>query len=253
MGLLDILKKIPSANEIKGSFGEYITKYYSKLFIDGLIIHDVLIDGKDGYTSQIDLVIVGSKGIYVVEVKFFEYARIYGDGKKSKWYYYKGGAKHDIYSPLKQNKKHLEYLKDFLKDFGDIPFYSILVMLCDDAKISNISDDPNNPDTVIITGLLSLEEALNELSGNKPYIFNEEKKQEIYNYIIKNQHHGKEARQNHKENVKNYKNKEEDLIKQKICPYCNTELVLRKGKYGSFYGCSNYPKCRYTLKTDENS
>ena len=24
------------------------------------------------------------------------------------------------------------------------------------------------------------------------------------------------------------------------------ELKLRSGKYGSFYGCSNYPKCRYT-------
>lgn len=249
MGLLDAFKRIPSVNEIKGNFGEYITKYYSKLFLDGLIIHDVLIDSKDGYTSQIDLVIVGLKGVYVVEVKFFEDARVYGDGKKTKWYYYKGGAKYDIYSPLKQNKKHIEYLKEFLKGFGDISFYSILIILCDDAKISNISNDPENPDTVIITGLLSLEKAINKLSGNKPYIFDEEKKQEIYNYILKNQHQGKEARQKHKENVKAYKSKEENLTKQRICPYCNTELVLKKGKYGNFYGCSNYPKCRYTLKT----
>ena len=69
MGLLDILKKTPSAKELKGGFGEYLTKYYSKLVLDGLVIHDVLIDGEDGYTSQIDLVIVGLKGVYVVEVK----------------------------------------------------------------------------------------------------------------------------------------------------------------------------------------
>ena len=29
MGLLDVIKKIPSAKEVKGSFGEYLTKYYS--------------------------------------------------------------------------------------------------------------------------------------------------------------------------------------------------------------------------------
>lgn len=251
MGLLDILKKIPSAKEMKGGFGEYLTKYYSKLVLDGLVIHDVLIDGEDGYTSQIDLVIVGLKGVYVVEVKFFEDARIYGDGKKSKWYYYRGGKKYDIYSPLKQNKKHIEHLKVFLKDFGDIPFFSILAILCDDVKVTNLNDDKENPDTVVITGLLALEKAVEKVAGNKPVVFNETKKQEIYNYIINNQHQGKEARREHKEKVKDYKNNKDELKKQKICPYCKTELVLRKGKFGEFYGCSNYPKCRYTLKKDE--
>ncbi len=31
-----------------------------------------------------------------------------------------------------------------------------------------------------------------------------------------------------------------------VCPACGSKLVLRKGKYGSFYGCSAYPKCKYT-------
>lgn len=30
------------------------------------------------------------------------------------------------------------------------------------------------------------------------------------------------------------------------CPSCGGTLVLRKGKYGEFYGCSNYPKCKFT-------
>lgn len=251
MGLLDVLKKIPSAKELKGGFGEYLTKYYSKLVLDGLVIHDVLIDGEDGYTSQIDLVIVDLKGVYVVEVKFFEDARIYGDGKKSKWYYYRGGKKFEIYSPLKQNKKHIEYLKVFLKDFGDVPCFSVLVILCDDVKVTNINNDIDNPDTIVLTGLNVLQDAISVIGKNKPVVFDEAKKQEIYDYIINNQHQGKEARQEHKEQVKAYKNNEGELKKQKICPYCKTELVLRKGKYGEFYGCSNYPKCRYTLKTDK--
>lgn len=30
-----------------------------------------------------------------------------------------------------------------------------------------------------------------------------------------------------------------------ICPKCGGKLVKRKGKYGEFIGCSNYPKCHF--------
>ncbi|MBD3163933.1 DNA topoisomerase I [Candidatus Woesearchaeota archaeon] len=43
---------------------------------------------------------------------------------------------------------------------------------------------------------------------------------------------------------------------EKTCPKCkNGRLTLRKSIYGSFYGCSNYPKCRYTeqLNKKENN
>ena len=33
---------------------------------------------------------------------------------------------------------------------------------------------------------------------------------------------------------------------EEICPNCKINLVLIKGKYGDFYGCPNYPKCKYT-------
>ena len=29
------------------------------------------------------------------------------------------------------------------------------------------------------------------------------------------------------------------------CPKCGSQLVMRKGKYGEFIGCSNYPDCKY--------
>ncbi|MCR5805469.1 MAG: topoisomerase DNA-binding C4 zinc finger domain-containing protein [Oscillospiraceae bacterium] len=42
-----------------------------------------------------------------------------------------------------------------------------------------------------------------------------------------------------------------------ICPRCGGRLVLRTAKSGanagnSFYGCSNFPKCRYTNTEKEN-
>jgi DNA topoisomerase-1 len=32
------------------------------------------------------------------------------------------------------------------------------------------------------------------------------------------------------------------------CPECGGDLVIRKGKYGEFTACSNYPKCKYIKK-----
>ena len=34
------------------------------------------------------------------------------------------------------------------------------------------------------------------------------------------------------------------------CPKCEAELLLRKGRYGEFIACSNFPKCKYTKNTD---
>jgi DNA topoisomerase-1 len=39
---------------------------------------------------------------------------------------------------------------------------------------------------------------------------------------------------------------------EKICPKCGKDLVLRKSIYGSFYGCSGYPKCRHTENVEGN-
>ena len=65
---------------------------------------------------------------------------------------------------------------------------------------------------------------------------------ELISFIINKQLSSKEARKEHKENVIAYKKSLDDMKEQKICPYCKTELVLRHGKFGDFYGCTNYSK-----------
>ncbi len=32
------------------------------------------------------------------------------------------------------------------------------------------------------------------------------------------------------------------------CPECDSDLVIRKGKFGTFIACSNYPECKYIKK-----
>ena len=224
--------------------GEWLAKVYLKTLPGALVLHDVLIDGNDGFTSQIDLVLIGNKGVYVVEMKMFDDAKIYGDTLKTKWNYYKHGKKYEIYSPLKQNQKHIQYLKNLLNDFGDIPVFSIITMICDDFKIRG----ENGENTIICNSLPAMERAIYKIAEGKPEVLDDIKKQEIYDYIKTNQHIGREARQDHTQRVKAYKENLEEMEKKKICPYCKVELVLRSGKNGEFYGCRNFPKCRYTLK-----
>ena len=36
-----------------------------------------------------------------------------------------------------------------------------------------------------------------------------------------------------------------------VCPNCGSSLVIRKGRYGEFTACSNYPECRYIKKEEK--
>ena len=38
---------------------------------------------------------------------------------------------------------------------------------------------------------------------------------------------------------------------RKRCPKCGSNMKLRKGEFGSYYGCSRFPVCNYTEKAGE--
>ena len=40
---------------------------------------------------------------------------------------------------------------------------------------------------------------------------------------------------------------------EKICPKCGAPLLIRLGKYGRFYACSKFPKCKYTESLEKNT
>lgn len=65
--------------------------------------------------------------------------------------------------------------------------------------------------------------------------------------------------------LKEFYNEFEPLVKQaftdmekkapketgEICPECGSNLVIRKGRYGEFTACSNYPNCKYIKKEEK--
>lgn len=42
------------------------------------------------------------------------------------------------------------------------------------------------------------------------------------------------------------KKKEGTVEEEMSCPVCGGVLILRKGRFGMFYGCSGFPACRFT-------
>jgi len=52
------------------------------------------------------------------------------------------------------------------------------------------------------------------------------------------------------EGKKNIKSLKVAIPTGENCPKCGSELLLRKGRYGEFIACSNFPKCKYTKNPD---
>ena len=52
----------------------------------------------------------------------------------------------------------------------------------------------------------------------------------------------------------NLKKKEKEISKKEVteektdetCPECGKPLVIKLGRYGKFYACSGFPKCKFT-------
>ncbi len=56
----------------------------------------------------------------------------------------------------------------------------------------------------------------------------------------------------HKSLSENIQKVEEMLISNKTCPTCGTTLKVKRGKFGMFLGCPNYPECKHTEPVKEN-
>ncbi len=96
------------------------------------IFHDLYIVKNNGEFSQIDVVVATTEGIIVFEVKDYS-GWVYGNGNYSHWtkVLAYGKRKYRFYNPIKQNKNHIGTLRKQLKQFENIPFYSIIAFYGD--------------------------------------------------------------------------------------------------------------------------
>ena len=133
--------KHPEEWKGKGSSGERIIQLMliQKLKIpENQIFRNLYIPKPNGETSEIDILVLSKKGIFVFECKNYN-GNIYGDGRRRKWIQYLGRTKSYFLNPFLQNDGHIQSLKLYLAKFGDIPIVSIVsTITCGNWKVKNL-------------------------------------------------------------------------------------------------------------------
>lgn len=234
MGLIrKILRTItkPVIAKIHGVTGE--RKVNSKLNplifgkVDHRQINNLILVDSNGKSHQIDHIEIRENGIFCIETKNF-IGWIFGNADSEKWTQtLYTGEKHQFFNPLKQNKSHCYQISKVLG--GKYVVNSLVVMA------SNNADRINCPN---VTNVSDLRSFVNRFDNG--VLLSIEDMDYVYNKLLL-------ARSNmsNQEHVQNIRNTQKEL-QQNICPRCGGTLILRKGVNGPFYGCSNYPRCKFT-------
>jgi hypothetical protein len=127
-----------------------ILRLLKKEFPSVTIYHDLIIKKDNDEFSQIDLVLVTTEGIIVIEVKDYS-GWIYGSGNNTNWtkVLSYGRKKYKFYNPIKQNNNHISELRKTLKQFENIPFFSVIVFF-GDCELKEINYVPKG--TYLVKG-----------------------------------------------------------------------------------------------------
>lgn len=213
------------------------------------VMDNVMIQQRGGGSTQIDHVVVSRYGIFVIETKNYT-GKIYGSEGSEYWTEYftwysrsrfrRGlhSESYRFYNPMRQNMGHIRALRSILYKYGTIPYYSVIVF-SNDAEFKIMLEQG------IVTNWENLNRAIMRVSN---VVMDDEQVQAIIRTIEAARFEGtKEEVRSHVESVKATQATKNAKISSGVCPHCGGTIVLREGPYGRFYGCSNYPRCKFKM------
>ena len=226
-----------------GFKGEYLTyKALSKYEKDGAkFLYNCYIPKGDDETTEIDVLMLHRTGIYVLESKNYS-GWIFGNEKDASWTQtLPNKDKNHFYNPVKQNKTHIMWLNEML---GNDVSTSIIVF-SERCTLKSITLASKN---IYVIKRDELKSLMNKLIHEKEDVLSSSDLEMIYAKLKPYTELTDQEKKEHIERIKNTR---------LICPRCGAKLILRKAAKGnhagkSFYGCSNFPKCRYTKEIDDN-
>ena len=199
------------------------------------VINDLLIQS-GGHSTQIDHVVVSVYGIFVIETKYYQ-GWIYGGENSEYWTQNIYGNKYQLRNPLWQNQGHVKAIARIIGDSGNIPIFNIVAF----SRQASIKVDRSLP-------VMYWWNVVPYIKRHKETHLTETQADEIYNTLLSANITDKAARKQHVTSVKHNQARRNTAVANGKCPRCGGNLVLRNGRYGRFYGCSNYPNCKYILK-----
>ena len=208
-----------------------------------ITLNDVLLPTRYG-TTQIDHIVVSPYGIFVIETKNYK-GWIFGHqdseewkqsllGKKTLWGW--SSEQHKFRNPIRQNLAHFRAVRGLLKDVGE--FTIIPIVAFSDSADLNITT-PNH--TVINWSNLR-----SVIKSYRTKCIADKDISIIVSKLQESNITDKKNRLKHISDLQITIQNNELAIANGICPKCGGNLVERKSQYGSFWGCSNFPNCRFT-------
>lgn len=239
-GALIIVAIIRSFFISAGDLGEYAVsrKLWWLPRNQYFVINDLIFQRDNGNTTQIDHVVVSPYGIFVIETKNI-YGYIHGSDNSKLWRSCWRNRDLAFDNPILQNKAHILALAEKLK-LRDERFISIIAFSTNAELQVSVND----------AYVIYWSQVLNLIRRFKEPIMTIEEAHEIYSFITAINITDKKSRQEHavraRVNRNNYEVRSQEAVEDGRCPKCGGHLVLRNGKHGAFYGCSNYPNCKYT-------
>ncbi|MDE6548324.1 MAG: NERD domain-containing protein [Muribaculaceae bacterium] len=245
---------------------------------DYIVINDLMLPSSNGRTSQIDHVVVSSRGIFVIETKNHA-GRISGAEHAQYWQQHLSSQSRSLYNPLLQNRSHLRAIRRLLPKM-DAEFFSSMVVFTEAWRLDINADDiiierSLLPDKHIKRTLIPelevkrqwwrpwrrpvvldehkmvtrIDGMLDEIK-RRPRIIDRDSIRTIADKLSAANVTDRSARREHTEYAKRTsKDVSADISKGK-CPRCGAQLIVRKSDKGEFAGCSNYPRCRFTCSID---
>jgi hypothetical protein len=200
-----------------------------------MILNDILIGSPQG-SCQIDHLVFSRRGIFVIETKNLA-GWIHGSEASQNWIQTLYRTKHQFLNPIRQNLSHVRALREVLKNPNHIPIYPIVVF-AGSGELKNVK---------VHTPVIYANELRSLVESTGTEVLAAEQVKDLYNQVQRNNLVGKEARRAHISKAQSRARKVQAKVEEGVCPRCSGTLILRKGGYGEFLGCSSYPRCRFTL------
>lgn len=247
-----ILRWWYNSPKYKGKEGENrVHNILMQLPDDYVILDDVVLQTNRG-TTQIDHIVVSKYGVFAIETKNYR-GEIYGDDKRKEWTQmiitdvtyakkwwktYTYVTKNHFYNPVKQSLAHSIAIRSLLSEWSalkvvPIVVFTVTAVLKDVSSQYHVVYDFNLLETILSFRTIYLSD--NDVHRVVDILLHKNIREFVDDW-------------SHVNNIYASKEKENNKIALGICPKCGGNLVMRTGKYGSFYGCSNYPKCRFTTQ-----
>lgn len=317
-----------------GRRGEKLTARKLKLvkFLgrDGRILRNVYLPEENGNTTEIDLLYITRKGIFVFESKNYS-GWIFGNERDTYWTAtLPNGDRNRIYNPIRQNRTHMRWLRAYLGERfvgetekaaegsggeaetvrirgSEIPLFSIVVFSerCELKQVTVTSDEvkvirrndtyrtvraiwDSAADVLTaeqveeVTALLEActqvdqevkrqhVQSIQERYGGGQVIHRDAAARTQAGVVPGGAAAGTAAGRERTQSGSGGKGVSAEAVPVRmepkrseseprlICPRCGSPLVLRTARRGvhaghQFYGCSDFPKCRYTSEAVEKA